>query len=209
MGVGINAYVSERDWPKRSPGWFPAWFKEQRDRFHKGVYRDLKALASAVTSPSARWSGKRFEGLDSVYLTDAVKVYVPEATGKRAKQLTDADYDRHLGQWRDEIDAMAEHRVLPHVIAIIGDPFWSRACDSFRNGNFTRVKTKKYEWCKGACLHYVNRITLDVGAAEHVLLLLRLRHPASRRPTGSPKWLSQQPEFSEMLVAGGRLTRPD
>ncbi len=95
---------------------------------------------------------------------------------------------------------MADHGVLPHVVAIIGDPFWGRACDSFRNGSFTRMKTKKYEWCKGSCLHYVNRVTLDTGG-EHVLLLLRLRHPASRRATGSPKWLSQQPEFSAMLTA--------
>ena len=200
MGVGINAYVSERDWPKRSPGWFASWFTPPRDRYQRGAIRDLTKLAAAVTTSTSLFSAKRFAKPDSLYVTNAVKVYVPEATGKRAAQLTDADFDRHTAQWHDELDAMAEHGVLPHVIAIIGDPFWGRACDSFRTSSFARMKTKHYEWCKGSCLHYANRITLDAGGIEHTLLLVRLRHPASRRATGSPKWLSQQAEFAGLMA---------
>lgn len=201
MGIGINAYVSTKDWPNRAPGWFASWFTPPRDRYQRGACRDLKDLAAAVTAPGALFFAKAFGATDSLYVTNAVKVYVPEATGKRADQLSDADFDRHMAQWHDELDAMAEHGVLPHVIAIIGDPFWSRACDSFRNSTFSRMKTKQYQWCKGPCLHYVNRITLDAGGGEHDLLLVRLRHPASRRATGSPKWLSQQVEFSALTAS--------
>lgn len=201
MGVGINAYVDAKDWPKRSPSCFASWFTPPRFPYQKGVWRDVQDLAAAVLGPGSRFSARRFAGMESLYLTNAVKVYVEEAKGKRAVQLSDADYDRHLDQWHDELDAMAEHGVVPHVIAIIGDPFWSRACNSFRDGAFARMTPKQYEWCKGSCLHYVNRVTLDVGGAEHVLLLVRLRHPASRRATGAPKWLAQQPELRAMLAA--------
>src|SRR5205085_2211798 len=116
--------------------------------------------------------------------TNAVKVYVPESEGKRADQLSDVDYDRHLDQWHDELDAMAEHNVLPHVIAIVGDPFWSRACNSFRQSSFKRTKTARYQWCAGSCRHFLNRVTLDAPDGPHETLLLRLRHPAGRAPTG-------------------------
>lgn len=201
MGVGINAYVSAKDWPQRSPGCFASWFSPPRYRYQRGACRDLKAVARAVTTHGALFAAYRFAEMDSVYLTNAVKVYVEEAKGKRAAQLSDADFDRHLAQWHDELDAMADHSVLPHVIAIIGDPFWKRACDSFRTGAFARMRLKRYESCSESCRHYVNRITLDIGGAEHVLLLLRLRHPASRRATGSPRWLAQQSEFKEMVAA--------
>ncbi len=102
---------------------------------------------------------------------------------------------------------MAAHGVLPHVIAILGDPFWSRACASFRSGTFAQIRLKQYEACQGSCLHYVNRLTLDVGGPEHVLLLLQLRHPASRRAMGSPKWLAQQPEFTAMLAVSNQGSR--
>ncbi len=42
MGVGINAYVSAKDWPRRSPGWFASWFAPPRDRYQRGLWRDLK-----------------------------------------------------------------------------------------------------------------------------------------------------------------------
>lgn len=201
MGVGINAYVSAKDWSSRSPDHFASWFTPPRYRYQRGVRRDLEDLASTVSAPGSRLSTKRFAGMDSLYLTNGVKVYVEEAKGTRAAQLSEADFDRHLGQWHDELDAMADHAVLPHIVAIIGDPFWSRACASFRDGAFARMKLTRYEWCKGTCLHYVNRVTLDVAGSEHTLLLLRLRHPASRRATGSPKWLAKQPELAEMLAS--------
>ena len=197
MVVGINAYVSTAD-EKTSPSWNAEWFRDQTYRYQRGVWRDVKALGAALTSPSYRLGSKTFQGMPSLFVTNAIKVYMPEATGKHADQLSHDDFMRHLDQWHDELDAMAEHHVLPHVIAIIGAPFWPFACASFRTGAFTHMRTKTYESCNGPCLHFLNKITLDAPGGEHELLLVRLRHPAGRARTGSPKWLLGQAELTAM-----------
>jgi hypothetical protein len=199
MAVGINAYVGARDQGKESPAWFADWFRKQMYRYQKGVWRDLKALAAGLAHAPFRLAAKRFAGMESIFLTNAVKVYVSEAVGKRADQLSGLDYGRHLDQWHDELDVMAEHGVLPHIIAIVGEPFWPFACKSFQtDGAFKRFRTASYKWCKGSCRHFLNGIVLDGPSGKHELLLLRLRHPAGRAPTGSPKWLLDQPEFRAM-----------
>lgn len=120
------------------------------------------------------------------------------AEGKRADQLTDADYERHLDQWHDELDAMAEHNVLPHVIAIIGSPFWRFACNTLSAGKFKGMKTTRYDSCAGPAAHFIKRVGLEHQGKQHELLLVRLRHPAGRTKTGSPKWLLEQTEFRAM-----------
>jgi hypothetical protein len=195
MAVGINAYVSASDQGTESPGWFAAWFKNQRDRFHRGVWRDVQAFAARVVEPPLLFAGLQFRGMESVFLTNAVKVYVNESEGKRADQLTAEHFAAHLDQWRDELDVLAESNVLPHVVAIIGGPFLSYACDSFRKPTFRSLQIAKHRWCDGPSLHFANRYLVTGPHGERELLLVRLRHPAGRAPTGSPKWLFKQPDF--------------
>jgi len=62
------------------------------------------------------------------------------------------------------------------------------------------MKVARIESCAGSCRHFLNRITLDHDGGQHELLLVRLRHPAGRTATGSPKWLLAQPEFRAMVT---------
>ncbi len=90
LAVGINSYLDAPADASPHPGWFAGWFTEQRHRFTRRLWRDLKVLAETLTAPGARFAAKRFQGMDSVFLTNAIKVYLPSSEGKRADQLTDA-----------------------------------------------------------------------------------------------------------------------
>jgi hypothetical protein len=178
------------------------WFEKQSYRYQKGACRDLRELGARVTQAPFLFAGRRFADMDSVFLTNAVEVYVKDSEGRRADQVTEDHFKRHLDQWHDELDAMAEARLLPHVLAIIGKPFWSFACESFRSSpSFKRLTVKGYRWCKGRALHFANRITPAGPEGDHEMLLVRLRHPAGRAPTGSPRWLFEQQDFAD-LAAG-------
>ena len=199
MGVGINARSEDKHWGTQVPELYAQWFEKQSWRFQKGVWRDLKELGARITQAPFLFAGRRFAGMGSIFLTNAVKVYVKDSEGRHADQLTEDDFKRHLDQWRDELDAMAEANVLPHVVAIIGKPFWGFACSSFRSSPpFKRFTVKEYRWCQGRSLHFANRITLRAPSGDHDLLLIRLRHPAGRAPSGSPRWLFQQADFKQI-----------
>lgn len=205
VAVGINSYVSPKDRGKESPSWLARWFIEQTHRYQRGVWRDLRALGDAITQPPYRFASKRFRGMDSIFLTNAVKIYVDEAVGKQASQLSAADYERHLAQWHDELDAMAEHGALPDVIATVGEPFWAFACTSLREpGRFKEISPLGYRSCSGTCRHFLNDISVGTRHGQHEILLLRLRHPAGRSPTGSPRWLLGQPEFQAFASTAQR-----
>lgn len=202
MGVGINAYSCGDDFGRQAPGLNAAWFEKQTYRFHRAVLRDLSAICLELTRPPFAFAGKTFRGIESIFLTNAVKVYVREAEGKRAAQLSPRHFEEHLAQWRDELDALAEADALPHVIAVIGDPFWKYACASFQEvETFRSIRVRSHRWAPGKCLHYVNRFTLEGPRGAHELLLVRLRHPASRRSAGAPRWLLGQAEFQRIAAA--------
>lgn len=202
MAVGINPYSDEKDWGKQAPGLYAEWFVTQRWRFHRGAWRDLKALGASIARAPFLFANRTFVDMRSIFLTNAVKVYVRVSEGKRADQLSASHFVRHLDQWRDELDAMADNGVLPHVVAILGDPFWKYACDSFRlTPPFRRFSVKAYRWCKAASLHFANRVTLEMNGRNQELLLVRLRHPAGRSRSGSPKWLFEQEDFRQLASA--------
>ena len=123
MCVGINAYVSARDWDRTPPESFAGWIERTTYKFGRAVLRDASIVGEAITRGGALFHHLRYAGHPSLYVTNAVKVYVPEEAGKRADQLGECDYERHVGQWQDELRTMRAHGVLPHVIVIFGWPF--------------------------------------------------------------------------------------
>jgi hypothetical protein len=170
--------------------------------FHRGAWRDLKELGARITQAPFLFANRRFAGTRSIFLTNAVKVYVKDSEGRHADQLTEDDFKRHLDQWHDELDAMADANVLPHVVAIIGRPFWALACASFQTSPmFKRITVREYRWCGGRSLHFANRISLGGPNGAHDLLLVRLRHPAGRARTGSSRWLFDQADFKQIASA--------
>jgi hypothetical protein len=183
--VGINAYVSEGDWDHKSAEWFRTGFAEQRHRFDKRVLSEVSELALGLTSAGRALAGRVFEGSKSMYVTNAIKVYVREHEGKRASQVA-AQLGRYLDQWRDEMETMMELRLTPHLIVVMGGPFWPHMCRSFRDGGVLCQQVAEYRPTQGETLHHLNRIVLSDGQR---VVLVRLRHPAARTPKGSAAWL--------------------
>jgi hypothetical protein len=148
----------------------------------------------------ARFAGTPAVWPDSFYATNAIKVHMKEAQGKRADQITEEMFDEHLPTWHQELDMMAEHGVLPHVIAIFGKPFWSRACASLRLVQSERhpqhLRLLKFEPISGECFHFANLVRFAGSGGEQDALLVRVRHPAARTKMGSARWLLGHPELS-------------
>jgi hypothetical protein len=201
MTVGINAYVSSKDWPPK-PTWMRQWFEDRTYRFQRAVLKTAEKLAAALTAPPGMFAGYTFDVSRGVFATNAVKVYVPEAEGKRADQLDPALYDEHRPQWRRELHALADPHVLPHVIIIFGNPFWEHAWQAFHPNHHDwtgAVRVTSFRSAGGDVLHRANRVALDAGGQPHDLLLVKLRHPAGRSREGSVRWLLARPAFRELV----------
>jgi hypothetical protein len=203
MAVGINSYVSPPDWAAIAPTWFRDWFAEGTHRHQRAVRRASTALASAVSGPGGMFEGLKLEDGPSFYVTNAIKVYLPEARGKRADDLVDADFEKHVAQWHDELLAVAEHGALPHVLVVFGAPFWKEAWQTLHpKGRLAeRLGVKAFTAGADDLLHFLNRVELErADARHHDLLLVRLRHPSARTKVGSVKWLVEQPGFRPLVA---------
>ena len=196
VAIGINAYVDEKDWEQQRPEWFAAWFAEQEHRFDTCVLRETTKLVDGLLTEGNLLTGRAFDWRASMYVTDAIKVYVRTTDGKRAEQVAHRFVDHH-DQWVDEFDALVADWVAPDVVAVFGEHFWSDICRTFQRGGALSNHVAKYEHAIGEALHFVNRITLNNG---HVMLLVRLRHPAARTKNGSAPWLLDQPEFQRLAA---------
>lgn len=196
--VGINSYVSEKEWHKINPAWFAGWFEHSSHRFYKGAKKHAMALASALTERADWLRGQKVVWPDSFYATNAIKTYLPEAEGKRADQVSPELFDQHAATWRNELDAMAEHGALPHLIVIFGEPFWAHAWSAFKPPHadgYKHLRVLDYRHTDGPSLHFVNRLRLGGANGEQTTLLVRLRHPSSRTKKGSVSWLLGQGDF--------------
>jgi len=191
--VGINTYVSSKDWEAagRPTGatWFSGWFANGEHRFYPRVKREAHELTSGLTERQM-FGGRVVDPLESYYATNAIKVHVQEARGKQAHQITNEMFNQHTATWRQELDLMAEHGVLPHVIAIVGKPFWGRANESLTSTqSYQHLRVMSSDTSPGPCLHYVRRLRLAGSAGEQDALLVRIRHPSARTKKGSARWL--------------------
>src|SRR5207237_7939432 len=110
--VGINSYISPQHWPP-GPDWFAGWFSRPKFPFSRRARRALCAIAAGLAH-SRTFDQLAYRDPASAYATNAVKVYMPEAVGKKADQLSDAHFDENLPQWLAQLDLMAQHDVLPH-----------------------------------------------------------------------------------------------
>lgn len=210
MAMGINSYVDENHEGVAPPHWFADWFRTRKYRYQTSMGRSLDFLGNTITKMPFDLATKRYRGAESVYLTNAVKVYVPQREGKRADQISEGLYERHLGQWHDELDVMAESNVLPQVLAIVGRPFWSFACQAFRSPvPFASLRVRASHPCADECRDHVNALTLETPHGVHEMLLVRLRHPAARTKVGSVEWLLSQPDFLEIATRGDGSPSPE
>lgn len=202
--VGINSYVSEKDWHKINPAWFAGWFEHSSHRFYKSAKEQATSLAAALAERAEWPRGQKIVWPDSFYATNAIKTYLPEADGKRADQVSPELFEQHAATWRDELDAMAEHGALPHLIVIFGEPFWRHAWSAFKPPHvdaYNQLRVLDYRHTEGPSLHFVNRLRLGDASGEQTTLLVRLRHPSSRTRKGSVSWLLAQEDFWSLVKA--------
>jgi hypothetical protein len=203
MTIGINAYLSSGDWPNQKPGWFAAWFSEERHGFDHGVARDTVTIAHALTARSALFSNLAFLGKQSVFHTNAVKTYLPKSIGRHADQVSPEEYISHLATWHAEFEIMAKHGVLPHVVIVFGRPFWAWAWKTFHpqyRPAFVNLTVHGFKPASGEGVHYANLIDLEGGADRHDVALIGVRHPAARPSTkGTPEWILSLPDVRELL----------
>lgn len=206
MVVGINCYISDHHWPPQ-PDWFGSWLADGvgKHRYQKGLLRKVRAVCKGLEGATL-FRGLRFDNMASMYITNAIKVYLPESEGKRASQIERTQYDTHLDQWHDELDLLAAVGATPHLILIVGAPFWGSACAAFKRGPAGRYEVVDHEYTAGPTLHFVNRYRVRVQGGEQTVLMVRVAHPAARTRQGQPRWLLVQPEFRRvagLLPLGG------
>src|SRR5258708_24077527 len=89
MGVGINSHAQEKDLARLAPGRFAEWFEHQSWPFYEGARRHLKTLGEMITRSPFLFADHAFNEIASIYLTNAIKVYLEDSEGKRADQLND------------------------------------------------------------------------------------------------------------------------
>lgn len=203
MTVGINAYVSERHWPVQASA-FREWFEQARHRFDRGVFNEASELAAALTTAPLVHGSRRFRGRPSFFHTNAIKVYLKEREGKRARQVGSELLADHAQQFRSELLILAKHGVLPHLLVVFGRPFWSQAWRSFQPGTpqSAGLNVVRYLPAEGAARHFANRVEIATDLGTHVLFLTRLRHPAGRSKIGNARWLLAQPGFQSLVDPG-------
>ena len=144
---------------------------------------------------------------ESLYATNAIKVYTGEEY-KESSSIPDSLIDSFAPVWRAELELMACHGCLPHLIVVFGQRIWethwrSLHLESARSQSF-RVRDYRPAGSKSSAVyHHANRIVLEREGGRHTMLLARLYHPSARaRRDGPPrrdaKWLLAQPEFLEL-----------
>jgi hypothetical protein len=179
-----------------------SWFENATYRFQRRVLKDAAQLAQAFTAPGALFEGLSFEGKSSIFHTNTVKVYVPEAEGKRADQLSNGQLVGHADQWHEELVAMASSGAMPHLVLVFGASVWQQAWEAFYvplNLPVTKqLAVTGYRPGSGAVKHALNRISCSNAGAPHELLLIRVRHPAARRREYSTRWLLASPDFRSL-----------
>jgi hypothetical protein len=212
--IGLNAYVSDGDWPKNSAElqkWYPGWWSEaghgKSHRFFTTAYRDAGLLAEELAGRSKLFSGLKYDAApqskSGFYGTNAVKIFLGEEH-KTSSGLTDAGFQQYAPTWHQELDTMAEHRVLPHLIVVLGRQIWNLMWGAFHpdtRPQYHHFTTTAYETCGNEgdpCYHHVNRVTVKIGDTSQSLLVVRLAHPAAYGDRHRAEWLRWEKDFRNL-----------
>ncbi len=211
VAVGLNSYIGENDAPPEAlpamPGWFRGWVVEGKLPFFRGVRRECAALAGGCTAaPGSRFARCEYRDPQSLYVTNAVKRYLPWKSGRYAAALEQTSFDEGGPIWRDELRTMAAHGALPHLVVVFGARAWwptcsvlLELCEDPREPAFVRYEPRE---TTSPLFHRLNVITVAAGATHRPCVVVRLDHPASR-----PRWTAARmladAEFRAVIGAAG------
>lgn len=202
MAVGINAYVSLEDWSSTDPDWFYNWAKNGDDGFYEQAHLDTKTLANALCRGSEYFGEYEYLEPDSLYATNAVKEYLPEEIGKNSSDVPKSYFEKGAEIWERELDILAKHNALPHLVIVFGSQIWPHACDSLRveegKIEYQNFSIGEYNHTTGPCLHFANRIEVSVGGDSQTIILARCHHPSAYPREVTPDWLLNQSDFCQL-----------
>jgi hypothetical protein len=202
MTIGINAYLSADDWLRQDPEWIAGWFREGRHQFDRRVAEAAATIGRALET-SECFAGLRYEGKANIFHTNAVKAFLPESEGKRSDQVAPQQFEAFASTWHAELDLMARHGVLPHVVIVFGRPFWEWAWKAFHpktKPSFSHLEVSSFANAENEGHHFANRIEVEGAAGKQTLLLVALRHPAARAVSrATPEWLLAQDDVRRLF----------
>ena len=198
--MGINCYYGEHP-PGPGVQWFPSFMRERRFTFFARSFSESAVIAEALER-SPDFGGLHHAGLEALYVTNMVRRYLPPSTGKKAAQVSETYLDEGSGVWRDELDLLHRHGVLPHVVIVFGGQIWGRAWTAFGK----RVRPEGWIVSYAPCaksselFHHLNRVVVPDGDRERPLLLVKLDHPAARGDKKRAAWIVSHPDFRRIAA---------
>lgn len=201
--LGINCYYSSRA-PRPGEQRFPSWMRERRFTFFSRSFSESAVLAEALES-SPDFDGLRWGGLESMYVTNMVRRYLPAATGKQAAKVPTQLLEEGGRVWREELDLLHRYGVLPHVVIVFGEPIWHQAWTAFGQRVHPHGWVVDYKSCdeSSELYHHLNRVIVPEGDAQRPMLLVRPDHPAAVSDNKRAAWMVSHPDFRRVAKLGG------
>lgn len=193
--LGINCYYGDNP-PGPGVQWFPAWMRERRFTFFARAFSEGAVVGEALEQ-SREFSGRRWPGLEGLYVTNMVRRYLPEPVGKRASDVPERFLDEGAEFWAAELALLADYAALPHAVIVFGGPIWSRAWRAFKRAVGPDGWAVSYEPCAESSdlRHHLNRVVVREGDNHRPLLLTRLDHPAALGDKRRAAWMVGHAEF--------------
>jgi len=184
MAIGVNCYY-EPHGPPEKPGQFTEWVALRRYRFFKGVASECSTLALGVAELGL-WPGRTPVGApedpSGLYVTNAVKRYLPSAEGKKAAQVQEAWFTEGRKVFRAELACLADHGALPHLVVVFGRAAWGHVWPEFYGADAPEwVLDYQSQPRDSKLFHYVNVVTVAGAQGPRPLLLVGLTQPSTSR----------------------------
>ena len=219
--VGGNAYLwaGHPTDPSALADTYESWWAEgyrlRRGKLFFGrAVREGAVVAAALSGRGCFADVRRTPvpsgGVD-VYGTNLVKGFLSDASGKRAADVPRSTLDAGAMAWREELEILAQHRALPHVIIGFGRATWEGLWQALHPdfggaaGLDRALRVSDYQTSRDpdvAAYHHVNLVSVDAAGVRQLVLLVCLAHPAARTRTASRRdahWWLRQPTVRELV----------
>jgi len=220
MAIGINAYVADENWPENSAelrDWYTGWWasagRSRSRRFFEVAYEESAQLAASLQASSLFCSTPYQDEPNAkagFYGTNAIKYFMTQQF-KDSGQVSEDEIAESARTWHGELDLLAKHGRLPHLVVVFGRKVWHAVWQAL-NLN-ARHSFPKYEHLdvlvyspfpeqSSFLYHHVNRVTITIRGGQHEMVLVRLQHPRARKRRRNAEWLLAEPSFRRFVGLG-------
>ena len=192
MAIGLNAHCRADESPTGDH--WRSGVAGDRWHFARQLRRDLRALTTGIEG-ARTLGGRRYAAPDSLYLTNAVKRWLPDAQDARA--VEERWFEEGAAVLQAELAALHAAGRLPHLVVVAGARAWAQVWPAFSPSRAPWAERYDAQAETSPLRHFLNVVTVQEAGGVRPLLLLRLRHPAAARwdQGMSPKRLLAQPDL--------------